>query len=136
MFLKEIKYFEGYRFIILDVPLLFEVKFALRLISYKLVVFCNEEQQISRLIKRNPNLSEEDARLRINSQMSTKDKVKMADYCIDNSYELQSTKDQCKRLFTIFDNSRRYVKIRWGAALVAASLFYLGFLFFKKIISI
>ena len=56
-----LNFLKGYKYIILDVPLLFEVKSALKFISYKIVVDCDEETQLERLLSRNPELSQEDA---------------------------------------------------------------------------
>lgn len=50
-----------------------------------LLVICNENIQIERIVKRD-NINKEDAILRIRSQMRVEDKKKYADYIIDNSY--------------------------------------------------
>ncbi len=109
LFLNLIK---GYRFVILDVPLLFEFKLGLELISYKIVVFCDEEEQIKRLLNRNKNLNENEARNRINSQMKNEDRLKLADYVIDNSNDLEATKVQIQKLNDIFVKSRRHIPAR------------------------
>ncbi len=72
------------KFIILDAPLLIEANL-LNLVDMVLLVMCNENIQIKRIIKRD-NISKEDTILRIRSQMSVEDKKKYADYIIDNSY--------------------------------------------------
>ncbi|CAF1028014.1 unnamed protein product [Brachionus calyciflorus] len=108
--IKEIFYylFKGCKFVILDIPLLFETKFGLNLLSYKLVVHCeSEEEQLRRLRLRNPNLSEENAKNRIQTQMDTKTKLKMADYCIDNSKDLEYTRQQIKNIFNILNHSKK-----------------------------
>lgn len=53
--------------------------------SYKpiIVVTCSPETQLSRLMKRN-NFTQEEAQKRIDSQMSLEEKVKYADYVINN----------------------------------------------------
>ena len=91
-------FLKGNKYIVLDVPLLFEFKLGFKLISFKVVVDCNEEEQIKRLLNRNKNLDEDDAKLRIQSQMKREARLKLADYCIDNSNSIESTKKQIKRL--------------------------------------
>lgn len=119
---------KGYRFIILDVPLLFEVKVALKTISYTIVVDCKEkEEQVRRLLDRNRELTKEDAELRISSQLGNDEKLKLADFVIDNSGDLNNTKFQCKKLFEFFNKSNLYLRIRIG-------LFILSSLMVAKII--
>ena len=94
---------------------MFETKFALNLLSYKLVVFCqNETEQIRRLMLRNNHLTEAGAKLRIDAQMSNSQRLKLADYQIDNSQNLENTRRQIKNLNEIFKNSKKYIFIRIG----------------------
>lgn len=73
--------------VIVDAPLLIEANF-LDLVQKVLLIVCDEEVQIQRIIKRD-NISREDAILRIKSQMSQNNKKNYADYIIDNSYDLE-----------------------------------------------
>lgn len=75
------------KMVIVDAPLLIEANFC-DLVDKILLIVCDEEVQITRIIKRD-NCSREDAILRIKSQMSQVDKKKYADYIIDNSYNLE-----------------------------------------------
>ena len=120
---------QGYTFIILDIPLLFETKTPIaKLISYTLVVDCDEQTQLKRLLTRNPELSEQDALNRINSQMKRELKLKLADYVIDNSTYLETTRNQCEKLFKIFNNSNKHWYFRTallsGSILMLISIFY------------
>jgi dephospho-CoA kinase len=72
--------------IVLVIPLLFEAKMT-DLVTEIWVVTCPLERQIKRLIERN-SLSKDQAINRINSQMSLKEKMAMADQVIDNSTTL------------------------------------------------
>jgi dephospho-CoA kinase len=99
--------------VILDIPLLFESKFSLRLLSYKIVVYCDETQQLDRLLKRNRELSIEDARNRINSQMKIDEKLKRADFIIDNSKSIENTENQVVALNEKLNKSKEYLKIRF-----------------------
>lgn len=129
--LKQIILFliQGYKFIILDIPLLFETNTPIaKLISYTLVVDCDEQTQLQRLLTRNPELSEQDALNRINSQMKREHKLKLADYVIDNSTDLETTRKQCEKLFKIFNNSKKHWYFRTalmsGSILMLISIFY------------
>ena len=57
------------------------------------VVYADEKNQLNRLIQRN-NWSKEEAKARINSQMSLKEKVKRASFVIDNNKDIDYTKKQ------------------------------------------
>lgn len=70
--------------VILDVPLLFEATMH-RLCGLVITVSCERIKQIERLKLRNPELSEDDANKRIDSQMSNEERNYRADLVIDNS---------------------------------------------------
>ena len=90
--------------VILDAALLVESDY-LNFIDKLLVVTCKENIQIERIIARD-NCSIEEALDRIRSQMSQENKVKYADYVIDNSATLSELR---KKAF-IFMN---YIKEKW-----------------------
>ncbi|MDZ7968099.1 MAG: dephospho-CoA kinase [Nostoc sp. DedSLP03] len=73
--------------LVLVVPLLFEAGMT-DLITEIWVVRCSQEQQLQRLIQRN-HLNREQARARINSQLSIEEKVAHADVILDNSSTLE-----------------------------------------------
>lgn len=79
-----------------EVPLLYETNFK-ELVDKVIVVYADETTQINRLIKRD-KISLEEAKLRINAQISLTDKVKLADYIIDNSKKEKHTFKQLKKL--------------------------------------
>lgn len=72
---------------VIDAALLVEGGY-LDMLDKLLVVTCQEDIQIDRIIKRD-NCSKEEAISRIHSQMSQCEKVKYADYIIDNSSSLK-----------------------------------------------
>ena len=74
--------------IVIDAPLLIEGGY-LEMVDKLLVITCNNEIQISRIQKRD-NCTREEALGRINSQISQEEKVKYADYIIDNSGSIES----------------------------------------------
>src|ERR1043165_7650960 len=63
-----------------------------------IVVHCQPEIQIQRLMKRN-NFSREEAELRVKSQMPQEEKQKYADYLIDTSGDFADTRKQVKAVW-------------------------------------
>jgi dephospho-CoA kinase len=63
-----------------------------------IVVHCQSEIQIQRLMKRN-GLSREEAELRVKSQITQDEKVKYADYLVDTSGEFAATRAQVELLW-------------------------------------
>ncbi|BBN99409.1 dephospho-CoA kinase [Sporolactobacillus terrae] len=83
--------------VFLDIPLLYES--GLETWTDKtLVVYVTPEEQLKRLMKRN-GLAEEQARDRINAQMSLEAKAKRADAIIDNNGSVKKTEEQIRALF-------------------------------------
>ncbi|EJS42356.1 YDR196C [Saccharomyces arboricola H-6] len=83
--LKEIGYYylKGYRMCVLDVPLLFEGNLD-SICGVTISVICKQELQLERLMARNPELSEEDAKNRLRSQMSAEERITRSDYILQN----------------------------------------------------
>lgn len=73
--------------IVLDAPLLFESKTLIPFCSRIVVVTCQPDQQMERMLVRDSNkeLTREEAENRINSQLPLEEKAKRADIVIDNS---------------------------------------------------
>lgn len=82
----------GYKLVVVDVPLLFEVGWQNK-VDEVWVVYIDQEVQISRLIARN-QLTYEQAQIRINAQLHVKEKVKQADVVINNTLDIENTKKQ------------------------------------------
>ncbi|MBS3097856.1 dephospho-CoA kinase [Candidatus Woesearchaeota archaeon] len=82
--------------IIIDAPLLIEAN-AVGLVDKLIVVICHKEEQIKRLLKKGKYTKKEIDNI-IKSQMPLKEKLKYADYIIDNSYSIDNTKKQLKEL--------------------------------------
>ncbi|EPZ35498.1 CoaE-domain-containing protein [Rozella allomycis CSF55] len=80
------------RMIVLDIPLLFETGLD-AYVNETIVVFCDEETQIERLIHRD-RISKEDAMIRLKSQMPLNKKILLADVVFDNSKSINELNDQ------------------------------------------
>lgn len=82
--------------IVMDIPLLIEAN-ATNLVNKIIVVKCNKETQIKRLLKKRKYTKEEINNI-IKSQMSLNKKLKYADFVVDNSYSLLKTKSKIKKI--------------------------------------
>ena len=85
------------KILMIDAALIYETKID-RFMDKIIVVYIDRKEQIKRLIKRN-NFSKDEALQRIKSQMPMKEKVKMADYIIDNNHSLDKTKKQVVKIW-------------------------------------
>ncbi|XP_040375503.1 dephospho-CoA kinase isoform X3 [Rosa chinensis] len=85
---------KGFKVIVLDVPLLFEAKMD-RWTKPIIVVWVDPETQLQRLMSRD-RTSEDDARNRINAQMSLDIKRTKADIVIDNTGSQEDLKEKFK----------------------------------------
>lgn len=95
---------QGKNIVVIDAALLIEGKF-LDLVDKLVVITCNEEVQLNRVVNRD-NITKEEALKRINSQMKQDEKIKYADYIIDNSKDMNNLKDEFDKLFI-------YIKENW-----------------------
>jgi dephospho-CoA kinase len=83
--------------VMVDAALMVEVG-SYRNYDFVIVVYCHPSIQLSRLVTRE-GLSEEEAWHRISSQMPLLEKVRYADYVIENSGKLSHTHRQIKQVF-------------------------------------
>ncbi|MDF2957206.1 MAG: Dephospho-CoA kinase [Candidatus Alkanophagales archaeon MCA70_species_1] len=90
--------------VILDIPLLIEKMLASSPTAEKLkldkiiVVYVSEETQLRRLCERD-GISEEEARRRIRAQLPLKEKLKYADFVIDNEGSIEDTRRQVVSIY-------------------------------------
>ncbi len=83
------------RVVCVDIPLLFEGGLPMRLLfGTIIVVACKPDLQLERLHKRNPDLTLEQCRQRIASQIPVEKKAAKAHYVIQNDEDLKSLKYQ------------------------------------------
>ena len=88
---------QGYD-VIMDIPLLFENELQ-NTVDEVWLVYTSESIQIERLMERN-QLSLEDAKARVYSQISIDKKSRMADHVIDNLGDKLELKQNLERLLT------------------------------------
>jgi len=94
----------GKSLVVIDAALLIEGGY-LDILDKLIVITCKESIQISRIQLRD-NLTKEQALSRMNSQMSQDEKIKYADYIIDNSGDTNNLKHKAEELI-------RYMKENW-----------------------
>ena len=83
--------------LIVDAALIYEAKID-NLMDKVIVVYTEKEEQLRRLGQKS-NLSKEEALKRIKSQIPLKEKIKRADYVIDNSNSLDQTRKQVEKVW-------------------------------------
>lgn len=93
---EQIQMHKNEKLVFVDVPLLFEAKFD-DLVEKIIVISLDEKIQLERLMNRN-SLSKEEALQRIKSQIPVREKEKLGDYVVDNSFTQENTYNQVDRI--------------------------------------
>ncbi|XP_023664973.1 dephospho-CoA kinase domain-containing protein isoform X1 [Paramormyrops kingsleyae] len=114
-------FFRGYRYIVLDVPLLFETRRLARFLNHTVVVYCDPATQLSRLMHRD-SLSQEEAQQRIAAQMPLNEKRGLANHVIENSGSREDTHRQVLKLHTKLEDSMEFLVVRGLVIAVAVGL--------------
>lgn len=97
--LAEIRRTDPEAIVIQDIPLLLETG-CRKLVDKVVVVYAGEENQMKRLIGR--GLTPDEAERRISAQMPLAEKVKQADFVIQNDGTLEQTREQVERVYQAF----------------------------------
>jgi len=104
---NEIKNRDPHAIIIKDIPLLFEV--AAPIDADKIIVVSASEQtQLKRLEKK--GMSRDAAQNRIKSQLPLEEKIKAADFVINNDGSLEATKRQVEEIYCLLKQEEKYGK--------------------------
>ncbi|XP_053555835.1 dephospho-CoA kinase domain-containing protein isoform X2 [Bombina bombina] len=119
----------GCRYVILDIPLLFESRNLTRYMKHTVLVYCDPQTQLERLMKRN-SLSQEEARKRLAAQLPLDSKLPLADHVINNSGDRETARRQVLQLHARLEASRGYLPARVAAITIATGLvaFFWGLL--------
>ncbi|XP_043256017.1 dephospho-CoA kinase [Colletes gigas] len=113
MYWQTFKHFlQGHQFIVMDLPLLFETGHMLNYLHKIIVVTCEEELQLQRLIERT-GLTEAKAKQRIAVQMPLEKKAEMANFVIENSSSEQHTREQTIKVINVLKSSKYHWKLRF-----------------------
>ncbi|XP_027605755.2 LOW QUALITY PROTEIN: dephospho-CoA kinase domain-containing protein-like [Pipra filicauda] len=134
--LKQIlKYFVlGYRYMILDIPLLFETHRLTKFMRYTVLVYCDPLAQCARLMRRK-GLDVAAADAWISSQIPLEEKLQWATHIIDNSGDRESTCRQVLRLHTCLEDSLDLLWAQLAVGVAVAGLGGLVFLLLRHLIS-
>lgn len=81
--------------IIFEVPLLFEAGYE-KHFDKTIVVYCNKDTAINRLAKK--GFSKDEAQKRLRAQIPITKKKKLADFAINNNYDMGGTEKQVERI--------------------------------------
>jgi dephospho-CoA kinase len=123
----------GKQFVVLDLPLLYETDVMTKWFHKIIVVNCSRDQQIERLFARN-NYSFEESVSRIESQMPLEKKCRMSDFVINNSNDLNQTKEEVKQIVNELKCSYFQWKIRIPFYLISLTAIYLIAYSIKKVL--
>lgn len=101
----------GHQYVVLDLPLLFEAGVMVEYMHKIIVVTCEEDLQLQRLMEQRL-LSERESKLMINAQMSLEQKASRAQYVIENSGNLTDSREQVEKIHEELSSSQFHWKIR------------------------
>jgi dephospho-CoA kinase len=115
------------RVICVDIPLLFEGGLPMRLLfGTIIVVACNPNLQLERLHKRSPDLTLEQCRQRIASQIPVEEKARKAQLVIRNDGGMQELKSQVMKVKENVSNlicgSQRGVELAWLVVVMSVAV--------------
>ena len=122
----------GYQYIIMDLPLLFEAGIMVPYMHKIIVVTCEEDLQLQRLMEQR-HLSERDAKLMIGAQMNLDQKEAMAQFVIENSGSLYDTTDQVSRIHSNLSKSYFHWKVRFLFGVTVGGLMGIVYYISKKV---
>lgn len=103
---------QGHSFVVMDLPLLFETGHMLNYLHKIIVVTCEEDLQLQRLIERT-GFTEAKAKLRIAAQMPLEKKEERANFVIENSGSERDTREQTIKVINVLKSSKYHWKLRF-----------------------
>ncbi|XP_075702036.1 dephospho-CoA kinase domain-containing protein [Rhinoderma darwinii] len=125
-------FFLGYKYVILDIPMLFESRTLTRYMKHTVLVYCDPQTQVERLIRRS-GLSREEVQKRLVAQLPIDSKLPLADHVIDNSGDRESTRRHVLQLHHRLESSLGYLPTRIAAVTVAAGMLALVWSLLRRV---
>ncbi|XP_069954325.1 dephospho-CoA kinase [Cherax quadricarinatus] len=101
-------FLKGEQFVVLDLPLLYESNKVAPYLYKTIVVTCDDEMQLERLMARN-QFTEKEAISRIEAQMPLDKKCSMADIIIENSGSIEATRKQVEGIIKLLRSSNHHI---------------------------
>ncbi|XP_064098003.1 dephospho-CoA kinase-like [Macrobrachium nipponense] len=113
-------FLRGEQFVILDLPLLYESNKVSNYLYKTIVVSCDDEMQLERLLERN-QYSEKEAIARIEAQMPLERKCQLADIIIENSGSIAETRKQVEGIIKLLRSSNHHIynRVLYGGFFIA-----------------
>jgi dephospho-CoA kinase len=99
---EEFHLLEREKVVVVEVPLLYEAHLE-HLFDIVIVIEVEESNQIKRSRKRNKKLTEKEVRARIRHQIPLNEKIKLADYVVNNNGSLKSTREQITKIWNLIN---------------------------------
>ena len=122
----------GHQYVILDLPLLFEAGVMVDYMHKIIVVSCEEDLQLQRIMEQR-KLSERDSKNMIGAQMPLEEKEKRAQYTIENSGALTDSLEQVEMIHAELSASKFHWKIRLAVGAAVGSIAGLVYFVTKNI---
>ncbi|EDW96421.1 dephospho-CoA kinase [Drosophila yakuba] len=97
----------GHAWIVLDLPLLFETGVLMDFIHKIVCVTCDTDKQLERLMARN-ELSESEARHRVDSQMPLDKKCEKSHFVIDNNGTVEEAENSAMSIYNLMRDSKQH----------------------------
>ncbi|KAH8343950.1 hypothetical protein KR084_002360 [Drosophila pseudotakahashii] len=97
----------GHAWIVLDLPLLFETGVLMDFIHKIVCVSCDSDKQLERLLARN-ELSESEARHRVDSQMPLDKKCEKSHFVIDNNGSVEEAENSAMSIYNMMSDSKQH----------------------------
>ena len=119
-------------FVILDIPLFFEIKMPKFLFNDIITVSANPELQLHRLMLRN-TLTEEEAQHRINSQMPLDYKCKNSTIVIQNDSDLEDLQKNVENCVNRWKNSNKFLTLYQDPFVCLFIILFVIYIFVKLI---
>ncbi|XP_068215594.1 dephospho-CoA kinase [Palaemon carinicauda] len=101
-------FLRGEQFVVLDLPLLYESNRVSSYLYKTIVVSCDDELQLERLLERN-QFTEKEAIARIEAQMPLDRKCQLADIIIENSGSIAETRKQVEGIIKLLRSSNHHI---------------------------
>jgi len=111
----------------MEAPLLYETPGLVHLFSHVIVIKCSPANQLARLISRGSGMTKAAAKDRMETQMDNKEKVKRADFVVDNDGKIESLGDRVGEVWneverTVGGSRTNCLRAWWGGNLIVVIL--------------
>jgi hypothetical protein len=121
----------GHQYVVLDLPLLFEADVMVAYMHQVVVVTCEEDLQLQRLMEQR-RLTERESKQMIAAQMPLEQKAALAQFVIENSGSLEDTRQQVEDIHRELSRSLFHWKVRLLLGLAVGGVVGVAYLVVRK----